>query len=798
MNVSTSWLGDFLRRPIDAADAARRLAMLGAPADAVEPLHAGLGGIIVARVESAVPHPNADRLRVCRVNDGSGTERNVVCGAPNVEAGHMYPLAPVGATLPGGLKIERRKLRGEVSEGMLCSARELGLGDDASGLWELDTEAAPGTPLLQAIPLADTRLVLDITPNRPDLLGHKGIARELAASLRVPFRLPAIAGSPGATLPAPRREAATGTVAGVRVAIEDPDGCPRFLSAVVRGVRVAPSPDWLSRRLAAVGVRSINNVVDATNYVMLELNQPMHAYDLSRLRGPAVVARAAKPGERVVTLDGADRALDETMTVIADAEGVIGIAGVMGGAGTEVSEATTDLFLECAFFDPASIRRTRRALGLSTEASYRFERGIDRWNGAEALRRCVELIQVTAGGAVDGDAVDLWPRVTHPPRIFLRPARVARVLGIELPWHAIEQYLVAIGATVVSKPDDGRIAVDVPGWRPDLVEEIDLIEEVARLHGYDEITTELRRARPGTRADDPAYAAADRIRGALVAQGLFEVASLPMTAVSTSAAVRILNPLSSSEGFLRADLLPGLVRLTELNWAVQTRDVRLFEVGTVFRTIGPGEAGTPRESQRVAAIVTGARTPAHWSQPAGADVDIWDLKGLFEAAIAVAQPAASVAVNAGRLIAVVPGGAEVGHARVLRADAPPWAAPVYGFEVELDTSAQVSPVHRALPTTPASGRDLTILLPDDLPVARVAQVLRSAGVVLLEAVHVTNEYRNPVLPGGMRSVTFHLTFRANDRTLEAAEVDQAESRLLNALQRELGVHRRDQGAPAPE
>ncbi|MEO8225874.1 MAG: phenylalanine--tRNA ligase subunit beta [Gemmatimonadota bacterium] len=795
MNVSSNWLAEFLRQPLDATDVARRLAMVGAPADAVEPLHADLADIIVARVESAVPHPNADRLRVCRVDDGSGSIRNVVCGAPNVEAGHRYPLAPVGATLPGGLKIERRKLRGEVSEGMLCSARELGLGDDASGLWELATDAAPGTPLLQAIPLADTRLVLDITPNRPDLLGHKGIARELAASLQTPFRLPVISGSAGGTMPAPRREAAAATAGGVRVAIEDADGCPRLLGAVIRGVRVGPSPDWLRRRLAAVGVRPISNVVDATNYVMLELNQPMHAYDLARLRGPSVIARRARTGEHVVTLDGANRALDADMTVIADDGGAIGIAGVMGGAGTEVSEQTVDLFLECAFFDPSRVRRTRRALGLSTEASYRFERGVDRWNGAEALRRCVELVQTTAGGALDGDAVDVWPRVTHPPRIFLRPARVARVLGVDLPWHALEKYLVAIGATVVSKPDDGRIAVDVPGWRPDLVEEIDLIEEVARLHGYEEIPSELRRARPGSRPDDPAFGRAREVRRGLVAQGLFEASSLPMTAASTADAVRMLNPLSSSEGYLRAGLLPGLIRAVERNWAAHERDVRLFEIGTVFHAAESG--GVPVEAVHVAGVVTGARAPAHWTDPAAPDADIWDLKGAFEAAVSLACPEAVVTADGGRLVARR-GGEQIGHAERLTADSPPWAAPLFGFELLLDSATRAPHVYQPLPATPASGRDLTMLVPDELPVARATEVLRAGGGALLEDVQVVNEYRSAALPAGMRSVTFHLTFRASDRTLEAAEVDQAESRLLGVLQRELGLHRRDQSAPAPE
>ncbi|HET8732163.1 MAG TPA: phenylalanine--tRNA ligase subunit beta, partial [Anaeromyxobacteraceae bacterium] len=463
MNVSRRWLEDFLRRPLETRDVVARLGMLGAPVDAVESLHAGLGEIRVALVESVAPHPNADRLRLCQVNDGSGAPKHVVCGAPNVTAGKRYPFAAVGATVPHGkggapMKLERAKIRGEVSEGMLCSARELGLGQDHDGILELATDAAPGTALLDVLPVADDRLVLDVGPNRPDLLGHKGVARELAAAYGVPFRLPVVPGAERLDVPPPRREGAAGAVGGIRIALEDPEGCRRFHAALIRGVRVGPSPAWLRHRLESVGVRPISNVVDATNYVMLELSQPMHAFDAARLRGGALVVRRPRPGEgTLVTLDDATRALDAETTVIADAEGVIGLAGIMGGASSEVSADTTDVLLEAAWWEPSRIRRTRRRLGMSTDASYRFERGVDLWAGADAMRRCIELVLATAGGTLAEAPLDLWPEPAHPPRIFLRAARVAQVLGVELPWPELERCLVAIGATVVSKPDDGRM-----------------------------------------------------------------------------------------------------------------------------------------------------------------------------------------------------------------------------------------------------------------------------------------------------------------------------------------------------
>src|SRR5436190_3739384 len=351
MNISLRWLEDFLRRPLDPADVTDRLAMLGAPVDAVEPLHADLAEIVVGLVADVRPHPNADRLRVATVDDGGGRRLNVVCGAPNVAAGKKYPFARVGATVPAGkggvpMKLERAKLRGEVSEGMLCSARELGLGQEQDGILELATDAAPGTPFLEALPLADHRLVVDVTPNRPDLLGHKGVARELSVSYETPFRLPQIPGAAGIDVPSARHAGAADSVGGVRIAIEDAESCPRFHSAVIRGATVGPSPEWLRRRLEAVGVRSINNVVDATNYVMLELNQPMHVYDLAHLRGACLTVRRARAGERLVTLDHVERPLTDDMVAIADAEGVVGLAGVMGGASTEVSHQSRDILLE--------------------------------------------------------------------------------------------------------------------------------------------------------------------------------------------------------------------------------------------------------------------------------------------------------------------------------------------------------------------------------------------------------------------------------------------------------------------
>jgi phenylalanyl-tRNA synthetase beta chain len=795
MNVSRRWLEDFLRRPLELRDLTERLTMLGAPVDSVQPLHADLGEVLVAQVEEVRPHPNADRLQVCIVNGGMAERRNVVCGATNVMAGRKYPYAPVGSTLPGGLRIEERKLRGETSQGMLCSARELGLGQDGEGIWELETDAPPGTRLLDAFPIADHRLVLDVGPNRPDLLGHKGIARELGASLGVPFRLPSLPGAQLIDVPPVKRLGNAGMVAGVRAGTEDPEGCPRFLGAVLRGVKVAASPPWLARRLEAVGVRAINNVVDATNYVMLELNQPMHAYDLAKLRGPSVIARRARPGETVTTLDGVSRALDDSMTIIADDGGPIGVAGVMGGATTEVGTETVDVFLECAYFAPALVRRTRRALNLSTEASYRFERGIDRWGGVETLRRCIEIIGMTAGGELVEAPVDLGPGPQNPPRIFLRPSRVAQVLGIELPGHALENYLVAVGATLVPKSDN-RIAVEPPSWRPDLSREIDLVEEIARLHGYQNFPADLRAFRPSLLADAPIERISSQVRAGLARQGLFEVMPHPMGPQDGPESVRLANPLSSAESYLRRRLLPGLVELVERNWHHHVADVRLFEIGTVFSAGAAGEP--PHEERHVAAVLTGRRAPPHWSDTGEGRIDLWDLKGRFEAAVALAVPGGVVQVEGSGWIACDAKDRVVGSAGALQADAPPWADPLFGFELVLDAGSRAPERFLPLPTTPSVERVFALLLGPGITAQQVNALLQRVGGPLLESVSIQSDYRGAGLPPGTRSVAFQLTFRASDRTLRDVEIDAIEQRMLAALESELRVVRRVGSASGSE
>ena len=783
MIVSRRWLEALLGVPLDATAVAERLTMHTVAVDAIVPIHQELGDVIVARVLEVRNHPNADRLSLCSVDVGGAAPVEVVCGAPNVLAERKYPYAAAGTTLPGGLKLERRKIRGVESNGMLCSARELGLGENHEGILELSTDAAPGTRFLDAMPVDDHQIIIDVTANRPDLLCHKGVARELGAWLGKPVKLPEVGGSSSQSANPPVRQSARGVVDGVEIRLEDPEGCPRYMAAVLRGVRVGKSPEWLAKRLESVGQRSINNVVDATNYVLFELNQPLHAFDLARLRGPAVVIRRASNGERIVTLDGVERQMTSEMTAICDAQRPTIVAGVMGSAESEVGAGTTDIVLECAYFQPTRIRRTRKALGLSSESSYRFERGIDMLAMPDALRRAITIIQAVAGGAVRAAPLDLWPAPLEQRTIFLRQPRVVALLGTAIDVPEVERLLTSVGFFLA--PKDGRLAVQVPGWRPDVTREVDLVEEIARLKGYGEFPDELRPYRPGNVPDAPVEGIKAQIRRQLSGAGLFEARTIPLGPQDGPDAVQVLNPMSADEAYLRTRLLPGLVRRVEYNWGQRNRDIRLFEIGTVFRSA--------EEWTSVAAVITGGRRPPHWCEGVKVpDMDIWDLKHHFELAVQSGAPFVTIAPAAtvDGWEARDSGGKVVGWAGPLEADAPAWAGPLFGFELRVEVAPRPRPGYRPLPTTPPVERDLALVLPAGLTAAQVEAVLRAKCGPLLERLAVFDEYRGPGIPAAARSVAWRCTFRDPARTLREAEVDKTVDSALKSLEDELGVRRR--------
>ena len=873
MNISVAWLKTFVNFDLDARALRDLLTERVVTVDEVVPLRSDLEPIVIARVVECARHPDSDHLSVTKVDAGTGELVDVVCGAPNVQAGKIYPFAPVGTTMPNGMKIERRKIRGAVSAGMLCSARELGLGEDHQGIMELNIDAQPGTPFLQVMPVGDSRLVLDVTPNRADLLSHLGVAREIAAALgqdiqrlawtgardfisdltpeqevmtrRLLDELPtAIAGErldaeaiadavatvvgesetaaalvdAVRTMPdRPREHGATaGETGGIRVSLEDAEGAPRYCGVVIRGVKVGPSPQWLVDRITAVGSRPINNVVDATNYMLHGFGQPMHAFDVARLAGNAVIVRRARPAERLVTLDGVERALTPSMTVIADGERAQGIAGVMGGRDSEVTEETADIFLEVANFDPKTIRATRRALGMSTDASHRFERGVDIDWTPFWLSHAIALITQVAGGTAEDD-VDLYPEPRKQAPLRLRVARVAKVLGVPITPKETIALLRSIGCIVDVVPGtemlhgDQELKVIPPSWRVDMTLEVDLIEEVARLHGYGAFPSELRPFRAGTVPDAPIELLASRLRQTLAGAGLYEVRPMPFVS-GGEGYVRVHNPLAENEAYLRRNVMESLAKRAEYNLSHMQPNIRIFEIGNAF---APSNRRLPHEEVRVAALIIGARRPPHFTDPKPPAFDEWDAKGLAELILETAFPRSKSALvpdEGDVLWRIEIDGRRVGEVTRVALDAPVWAAQAYGVEITLevvpsdDVAAPGQSAYatsdtgtrgpaavtrfRPLPVTPAAEFDLALLVPNDMPAAKVEDVIRQHAGELLERLVLFDEFRGAGVSEGTRSIAWRLTFRHPERTLRDKEVSGRREKLLRALEEELGVRQR--------
>jgi phenylalanyl-tRNA synthetase beta chain len=797
MKVSLRWLEEILGEKLDSAEVSDRLAALGFPVEDVRDVRDALADIVVAHVREVRSHPDADRLNLCTVDDGSGEPFQVVCGAPNVGADMYFPFIPVGGVLPDGTKIRKAKLRGEVSSGMLCSARELGLGQDHSGLLRLSGRFTPGTSFVEAVGLEDEILDVEVTANRGDLLGHVGVARELGTA-----SLPPVPGAPRVDLTtvADAREVEAG---GVRLVNDAPELCARFTGAIVRGVRIGPSPDWLQMRLRAIGARPINNVVDATNWVLFELGQPLHAYDLAKLHGSEVRIRMAEEGEKVRTLDDKEHTLDATMLVIADADRTIDIAGIMGEADSAVSEDTTDIFLECAHFDPASIRRTKKALTIQSDAGYRFERYVDGDGQARALERCLEVILATAGGELHPEMLDVRPLPFEARRIDLTLEGVERLLGVPFGADTITELLEPLG--FACEHADGGLLVTVPGWRTaDVTRPVDLIEEIARRWGFDRFPDDATPYRPGTVPDHPLFTLEDRLRDLLVGFGFFE-AQTPAFVRESEGEVRLSNPLSQEEPVLRRELLPSLRRRVEYNLARGVRDVALFELGTAFRR-AVGQDPPVAEEPRLAFAVTGS-IGGHWSGASRA-VDVWDVKGWAEvvAATLFGDSAALRTVEGpvegfrgGWALEVVDGeGRARGHVGALHPDTldlPPWAGDVFGLEVALPARPDVADHRLAtpLPTHPGSERDLAVFLPEDVPAARVGEVAREAGGPLLVGVEVFDHYEGEGVPEGMRALGWRFRYQAEDRTLTDQEIDAATERIAAALEEACGARIRGRG-----
>lgn len=783
MRAPLSWIRDFT--PVDAGvgDIVAALNQLGLEVDAVEEPGREVLGVRVARVLDVLPHPDADKLVLVDLDYGDGQTR-VVCGAPNVVAGMVAPFAPAGATLPGGLVLERRTIRGQVSDGMLCSAKELGLGDDHAGIVVLGEDAEVGADVREVLGLDDVIFELAITPNRPDAMCVVGVARELAAHFRLPLTVPepVVAARPAATPAVP-------------VAVEAPDRCPRYLAWTAE-VTMGPSPAWMQQRLVKAGGRAINNVVDVTNYVLLERNQPLHAFDLDRLAGPGIVVRLAAEGEVITTLDGVERALEPSDLLICDgARAPQALAGIMGGGDSEVSHDTTRILLEAAYFERMGIARTSKRLKLRSESSARFERGTDPDGVASAAARAMELLVEVADARVAAAAVDEYPVPAVAPRIALRTSKVNGVLGTQLTDAEVVEALRPLGIEV-SGSGDALEAVP-PTFRPDLEREIDLVEEVARRVGFDAIGRTVPKPEHQVGGLSRRQQARRAVADALVGAGLAEVVAIPLIAPVAAARfggedpVVVANPLRAEESVLRGSLLPGLLATAAYNRARGRGDVGIFELGHVF--LAPPSGGLlPREPERVGAVVCGAvrRAPVEPDRP----VDGYDAVDLVRTVLDALEVAGAEFVagdvagfDSTAAARVVVGGAVAGVVGVLAAgtiEAAEVPAPAVAFELDLDVldaTPRRDRQFRALSPYPASAIDLAFVVGDDVPAARIATTLHAALGAVLEDVRCFDEFRDARLGEGKRSLAFALRLRAPDRTLTDTDIADLRTRAIDAV-----------------
>ena len=793
MKVSLNWLRELVELPASVPALVDLLTLAGIEVEGEETRGVNIDHVVVAQIQESVQHPNADRLSVCQVDDGSGTARQIVCGAKNYKVGDKVPLALPGAVLPGDFKIKVGKLRGVESQGMLCSAKELNLAEDADGLLLLAPDSAVGASLGTLFP-ADTVLDLEITPNRPDLLSNVGIAKEIAAltgrSLHAQSELP----EPPIAGPSPE------------VAISA--NAPCFYTARrVAGVTVGPSPDWLRARLETLGLRAINNVVDITNYVMLASGQPLHAFDADKIRG-TVQVRQANAGETFSALDGKSYTLATEDIVIADDDRVMALAGVMGGEDSGVTETTTDIILESAFFDPASIRRTSRRLGLASDSSYRFERrvnlqGVD-CAGAAAARVLADLagaqsVSITAEVCND-EALRASLTGSCPP-IPLRPERVRHLLGVEISDETIAGILQRFE---LEKTDTGWVP---PLRRPDLTREVDLIEEIARVVGMEAIPAKTHAQFAHASGTDRAYDRAMALRHALVGLGLHEARSLTLvsaeprgatfTGISPGCFQRVKNPMIDDQVVLRPNLLPGLLEAVGRNVRAGEKSIRLFEIGRVFANT------VPEESSHLALVLSGPQTGRSWRGSEGAEGDLFILKGLVATVLGgevTFDAAENMAVALSVEIKVA--GTSVGFAGQLwpaDARALDATAPVLFAEIDLGALAaaeaqQASGKYQPIPRFPATSRDIALLAPLTLPHAQILSVLHTPPEPLLASVELFDVFTDPTgtrVPADQRSLAYSLTYRASDRTLTAEVVNGAHSRLKQRLTEQLPVSLRE-------
>ena len=805
MKLPLSWLGDFVSIDAPVEEISRRLSYAGLVVESLEKLTSGFARVVVGRVLHVEKHPNADRLSLCDVDAGEKGRFKVVCGAPNVKAGMIAPLALVGAQLGNQPPLEAAVIRGVRSEGMLCSERELGLSQDQAGIVALGADAPLGGDVAAYLRLDDTVLDVEITPNRGDCLSVLGLAREIAALFAARLRAPRLraahsAGSPG------------GARFSLAVSIEAPDLCPRYAALAMTGIKIGPSPAWVKRRLQLCGMRALNNVVDATNYVMLELGQPLHAFDFDKIAGGRIIVRRAGDTREFVTLDNVGRTLDSNALLIADGDKPLAIAGLMGGLNSEVSDSTGTILLESAYFEPMTIARTTRRLGLRSEASYRFERGVDRAGQVGALIRAAELIRRIAHGHEASPIADFEPRKAEPREITLDLGAMESLLGAAIPPAVARSRLKSLGAQVSTRAK-GMLAVVPPSFRSDLLEQADLIEEVARLGGLEDIPALLPQRVTALTPVNREREFLNGTREVMLGCGLTEAATIAFVAPADNARfpgiqvatrpLKVSNPLSAELSELRVSLLGGLVTALRFNLNREARAFHAFEIGKTFRMDGD----IPTEHNHLAAVSYGAYALSAIGEHS-VTAGFFSLKGILETyleAIGISPRVAYKALGSadapflhpGRSAAVTLDDAPIGligelhPAEAMRLDLNDPCA-VYELDLSRLIAYGFSPrkTFQPPPKFPAIRRDLALVLDRNFPADMVVKTVRECGTSLLESVEVFDVYEGTAVAAGKKSVALTCRYRAKDRTLTDEEVNRIHAALVEQAQMRLGAELR--------
>ncbi len=809
MKASIKWLKDYVEINETPEKLADMLTMAGIPVEAVEYLGQNISGVVTGKVVEIGPHPDADKLSVCKINIGTEV-LTIVTGAANVRQGNIVPVATVGAELPNGMTIQPTKLRGMLSYGMLCSTDELAIDnklvspDARNGIYILPEDTAIGIDIRTALGLDDVVLEFELTANRADCFSIIGIAREIAVLT-------------GATLKKPMlnvKETGTEKAGSLtNIQISDSELCSRFAARILKNIKVGPSPAWMQHRIQAAGMRPINNIVDVTNFVMLEMGQPMHAYDYNLLARHSLIVRKPNPGEKLTTLDGVKRELEPDMLIIADAVQAVGIAGVMGGLATEVTANTQNVLLEAAAFKGASIRRTSRALGLRSEASGRFERGVDTVNIIKALDRAASLLEDMGACEVCPDIVDVYPDMQLPKQVVFTPEQINNYLGTAIPAKTMIDILKRLEFVVEAGSE--KITVTVPTWRGDVTMPADICEEIARVYGYDNIPATTPSGNMAQGKQSYTQITIDKIKNVLTGSGFSEILSLSFShpdaydklnipADSTlRRAIEVLNPITDDFPILRTTLLGGMMDTIVRNLSRKNEDLKIFEIGAIYLPEELPLKDLPQEPIMLCGAILGKRNTLTWNHSRDM-VDFYDAKGAVEAILSglgisgyIVEAGKNSSLHPGKTAVITKDGELLGsigevHPQVL--DAYGISKKVYMFELSVGTlvkQASLNPTYHSLPKFPAITRDLAVVLPENITAAAIKEAITTNGGSLLTQVQLFDVYTGLQVEQGSRSLAFSLTFRASDRTLTDIEIDEHYKNIVLYLEKSFAAKLRE-------